>query len=65
MEFRPGAVPAPRSAEVADRWARFAYGVEHVLRRSGFDTSQGFDAVWPWRSGMEKEKRREKRVDII
>ena len=45
VEFRPGQVPAPRSASISETWARFPYGVEHVLRSSGFDTSRGFDAV--------------------
>eukprot|EP00435_Cladocopium_sp_Y103_P043632 s2722_g12.t1 len=45
VEFKPGEVPAPKSASISETWARFPYGVEHVLRTSGFDTSRGFDAV--------------------
>lgn len=45
VEFRPGEVPAPKSGSISDTWAGFPYGVEHVLRTSGFDTSRGFDAV--------------------
>ena len=45
VEFELGSVPAPRSAEVADTWARFPYGVEYILRREGFKLTQGIDAV--------------------
>jgi galactokinase len=36
-------LPPPRS--VTDSWARFAYGVEYILRREGFPVSQGLDGV--------------------
>lgn len=45
VEFKPGEVPAPRSPEIADTWARFPYGVDHVLRKNGLPVSVGFDAV--------------------
>jgi galactokinase len=45
ISFRPGAVPPPRSAEIADTWARFPWGVDHVLRREGLAPARGFDAV--------------------
>ncbi len=45
IDFKPGEVPPPRSPEIADTWARFAFGVDYVLRRAGFPTSRGFDAV--------------------
>eukprot|EP00439_Symbiodinium_sp_Y106_P050786 s2087_g6.t1 len=45
VEFTPGKVPAPKSAEISETWARFPYGVEHVLRKHGIDTACGFDAV--------------------
>ena len=45
VSFSPGAVPAPRSRSIADTWARFPFGVDYVLRRAGFSTSKGFDAV--------------------
>jgi galactokinase len=45
VDFRLGNVPAPKSAVVADTWARFPYGVDFVLRREGFNLTKGFDAV--------------------
>lgn len=44
-EFRPGEVPPPCSAEIADKWLRFAYGTDFILRREGFPLKTGFDAV--------------------
>jgi galactokinase len=34
-----------KSAEIADTWGRFPYGVDHVLRREGIALSQGVDVV--------------------
>jgi galactokinase len=45
VSFKPGEIPPPRDPSVADTWARFAFGVDFVLRRAGFPTSRGFDAV--------------------
>jgi len=45
VEFRSGDIPGPRSPEIADSWARFPYGVDHVLRREGLRPEKGFDAV--------------------
>ncbi len=45
VDFKLGTLPAPRSARIADTWARFPMGVAHVLRREGFPLKQGFDAV--------------------
>lgn len=45
VKFELGNVPAPRSAEIADTWARFAYGVDYVLRREGLPLTKGMDAV--------------------
>jgi galactokinase len=45
VAYRSGAVPAPRSPRIADTWARFPWGVDHVLRREGFRPVRGFDAV--------------------
>lgn len=45
VEFELGKVPAPKSAEVADTWARFPYGVDYVLRREGYKLTKGMDAV--------------------
>lgn len=45
VEYRPGRVPAPRDPACAYSWARFAFGVDHVLQRAGFPARAGFDAV--------------------
>ena len=45
IEFTLGQVPPPKSAESANSWARFPYGVDFVLRRAGYQFEQGFDAV--------------------
>jgi galactokinase len=45
IDFAPGDVPSPNSPDCADSWARFPYGVEYILRREGYPTGQGFDAV--------------------
>ncbi|MHC4061232.1 MAG: galactokinase [Planctomycetota bacterium] len=45
IEFNLGDVPKPKSAAIADTWARFPYGVEYILRREGIALSQGIDAV--------------------
>jgi galactokinase len=45
VEYRSGDVPVGRSAEVSHSWARFAYGVDHVLRKAGCDVSEGVDGV--------------------
>ncbi len=45
ISFTPGQVPAPKSAEIADTWGRFAYGVDHILRRDGIAVSRGVDIV--------------------
>ncbi|NLW83364.1 MAG: hypothetical protein GXY41_03010 [Phycisphaerae bacterium] len=45
VEFELGHVPAPKSVEVADTWARFPLGVEYILRREGLTLTQGIDAV--------------------
>ncbi len=43
--FKLGEVPPPRSLGAANRWVRFPYGVDHVLRRDGLQPVRGFDAV--------------------
>jgi galactokinase len=43
--FRSGAVPPPRSIEIAETWARFPWGVDYILRREGLRPEKGFDAV--------------------
>jgi len=45
ISFEPGEVPAPRSPENADTWARFPFGVDHVLRSEGVALSKGVDIV--------------------
>ena len=45
VEYKLADVPAPRSSEIADTWARFPFGVDHVLRRDGIVLSRGVDAV--------------------
>ena len=45
IEFQPGQIPPPRAPEIAHTWARFAYGVDFILRRAGFPVTRGFDAV--------------------
>jgi galactokinase len=43
VSFRPGETPSPKT--VTDSWARFPFGVDHVLRREGLSLKRGFDAV--------------------
>ena len=45
IKFDLGSVPEPQSASIADTWARFAYGVEYILRREGFKLKQGMNAI--------------------
>jgi galactokinase len=45
VDFSTGKIPAARSAEIADTWARFPFGVDCILRREGFQPRVGFDAV--------------------
>ena len=45
ISFESGKIPAPQTAETADTWARFPYGVDYVLTREGFSLQHGFDAV--------------------
>ncbi len=45
VEFEMGKTPEPKSAEIAQTWGRFAYGVDYILRREGYKLSQGIDGV--------------------
>jgi galactokinase len=45
VEFQIGQTPSPQSEEVYDTWARFPYGVDHILKREGYTITQGIDAV--------------------
>jgi galactokinase len=43
VEFALGESSA--AADFRDSWARFPHGVEHILRREGYELTTGFDAV--------------------
>lgn len=45
IEFRHGDVSEPKSALISETWGRFAYGVDFILRREGFELQEGIDAV--------------------
>lgn len=45
VEFKLGKVPEPKSQEAADTWGRFAYGVDYILRREGYELTEGINAV--------------------
>jgi len=45
ISFEPGSVPQPKAPEITDTWARFPYGVDHVLGRDGIRLSAGVDVV--------------------
>jgi galactokinase len=45
IEFELGKIPEPKSAQVAHSWARFAYGVDFVLSRAGYNLKRGINAV--------------------
>ncbi len=45
IEFTMGDVPQPKSATIAETWGRFAYGVDYILRREGFQLTQGINGV--------------------
>lgn len=45
VTFQLGDVPPPRTPQYADHWARFPFGVDHVLHEAGYTFHQGFDAV--------------------
>ncbi|MHC4475514.1 MAG: galactokinase [Planctomycetota bacterium] len=45
VDFGLGNIPKPKSAAIADTWGRFAFGVDHVLRREGVKLSRGIDGV--------------------
>jgi galactokinase len=45
VDFRMGEVPPPKSAAIANTWARFAFGVDFILRRQGIVLKTGIDAV--------------------
>jgi len=45
ISFESGKRPDPQTAEIADTWARFPYGVDYILTQAGFSLQHGFDAV--------------------
>jgi len=45
IEFQSGNVPEPESNQIAHNWGRFAYGVDFVLRRAGYEIKHGINAV--------------------
>lgn len=45
IEFGLSKVPNPKSKIIGNTWGRFAYGVEYILRREGFELTEGMDAV--------------------
>jgi galactokinase len=45
IEFEIGKVPEPKSAAIAETWGRFPYGIDYILRREGYELSQGIDGV--------------------
>ncbi len=45
IEFEIGKIPKPRSAETADTWARFPYGIDYILRKLGYKLRTGIDGV--------------------
>lgn len=45
IEFELGNVPEPKSPQVADTWGRFAYGVDFVLQRAGYNLKHGIEGV--------------------
>jgi galactokinase len=45
VEFEPGNVPGPKSAETAHTWGRFAYGIDYILKRRGYNLTKGIDGV--------------------
>jgi galactokinase len=45
VKFELGDVPKPKSAEIADTWARFPYGVDYILHREKFKLRLGINAV--------------------
>jgi hypothetical protein len=51
-----GETPPPKSAAIADTWARFPYGVDFILRREGFRPGAGY------RRGPDRQHPRRRHV---
>jgi len=45
IDFKLGEIPEPKSASIADTWARFPYGIDYILTREGIELTQGIDGI--------------------
>ncbi len=45
IEFELGQTPQAQSPQIADTWARFAWGSDFILQREGFSINHGFEAI--------------------
>jgi len=45
IEFEIGDIPEPKSSSAIHTWGKFPYGVDFVLRREGFELTQGIDGA--------------------
>lgn len=45
IDFGLGDTPPPRSPDIANTWARFPFGVDHILREKGFSLKSGLDGI--------------------
>jgi len=45
IDFEMGKIPQPKSAQIAQTWGRFPYGVDFILGRQGYKIKQGIDGV--------------------
>jgi len=45
IEFTLGNVPEPKSPAIAETWGRFPWGVDFILRREGYELTQGINGV--------------------
>lgn len=45
IEFEHGDVPEPKSECIATTWGRFPYGIDYILKREGYELSQGIDGI--------------------
>ena len=45
VDFELGRIPQPRAPSISQRWARFAFGVDYILRDAGFALERGIEGV--------------------
>ncbi len=45
IEYKLGNIPVPVSAQVADTWARFPYGVDYILNKRGYKLKTGINGI--------------------